>query len=146
MFSLRFRTGFYCIMNALWECESTQAGYDLQNRDRIWVFGKFIQRLVTRRPFWVAINVFYSEYKTFLLLWSQSLESDSLTDKAEKKKLTKVTFPMGWPLSSVERHVVLKNIYEAYYFLGNFFFFNEYKFVLMIIRFRRLECKLRLKK
>ena len=29
---------------------------------------------------------------------------------------------MGWPLSSVERHVVLKNIYEAYYFLGNFFF------------------------
>lgn len=52
---------------------------------------------------------------------------------------------MGWPLSSVERHVVLKNIYEAYYFLGNFFF-NENKFVLMIIRFRRLECKLRLKK
>lgn len=44
---------------------------------------------------------------------------------------------MGWPLSSVERHVVLKNIYEAYYFLGNFFF-NKNKFVLMIIRFRRL--------
>lgn len=144
MFSLRFRTGFYCIMNAPWECESTQAGYDLQNRDRIWVFGEFIQRLVTRRPFWVAINVFYSEYKTFLLLWSKSLDSDSLTDKAEKK-LTKVTFPMGWPLSCVEPHVVLKNIYEAYYFLGNFFF-NENKFVLMIIRFRRLECKLRLKK
>lgn len=81
-------------MNALWECESTQAGYDLQNRDRIWVYGEFIQRLVTRRPFWVAINVFYSEYKTFLLLWSQSLESDSLTDKAEKK-IDKSNIPNG---------------------------------------------------